>query len=184
MKKIILILASSIITTSSFAQVFFTKSGSISFNATSKSIDEIKATNKAVACKVNTTTGDVEFVVLVKSFVFANNLMQEHFNEKYLESNTYPKSTFKGKITNLADVNFAKDGTYKTNVSGSLTIHGITKTTTSAGTVTVKGSKVILNSAFNAPLVDYKITVPSAVADKIAKNAAIVVNCTLDPLKK
>jgi polyisoprenoid-binding protein YceI len=185
MKKILLI--STLILSlgiSATAQVLFTKNGSISFNATSKnSPEKIEATNKAVACKVNTTAGDVEFVVLIKSFVFKNQLMQQHFNENYVESDKYPKCNFKGKITNLSSVNFTKDGSYAVTVDGTLSLHGVDKKVSTKGTITVKGGKVSMSSTFNIKLPEYKINIPNEVKDKVAQDATIIVSCNLDGKK-
>jgi hypothetical protein len=164
------------------AQVYYTKTGTISFNSSS-SVEKIEATNKGVGVKLNATTGDLDFVALNKSFVFAIQLMQEHFNENYMESDKFAKSTFKGKITNISAVNFAKDGTYNVNVEGNLSIHGVTKKVKVPGTVTIKGGKVNLNAKFVVTLADYGIKVPNEVKDKISKTSTIAVSCSLDKLK-
>jgi YceI-like domain len=185
MKKIITILAMAAISATSFAQIQFTKSGTIEFKSTTtNTVDKVAATNKSTVCKLNTTTGDLEFGVLIKSFVFVNDLMQQHFNENYMESDKLPKSTFKGKITNIADVNFAKDGIYKANVEGTLNIHGKAKVVKYNGTITVKNGKIAIGAIVNIPLADYAIEIPSAVKDKISKEIVTTITCNLEPLKK
>ena len=87
-------------------------------------------------------TGEIAFNLLVKSFEFKIALMQEHFNENYMESDKYPKASFKGKITNLDKINFKKDGVYPAEVIGDLTIHNVTKPLTAKGTLEVKGGTV------------------------------------------
>jgi hypothetical protein len=164
------------------AQVYFTKSGSINFNSSS-SVEKIEAKNKNVACKLKAATGDFDFVALNKSFVFAIQLMQEHFNENYMESDKYPKSTFKGKIVDIGKVNFAKDGSYPVNVEGTINMHGTSKIVKVPGTVIVKAGKVVVSSSFSINLADFGIKVPGEVKDKISKTSKITVNCTLDPLK-
>ena len=101
--------------------------------------------------------------------------MQEHFNENYLESDKYPKATFKGTLTNLNKINFSKEGTYPATVSGNLTIHGITKPITTNGTITVKNKTLLVNCSFNVLLSDYKIEIPSLVKDKVNNKVAITV---------
>src|SRR5579872_4846522 len=142
------------------AQTYMTRTGQINFDATTKSSPErVEAKNNEVACIVDATTGDVRFQVLIKSFKFERELMQEHFNENYLESDKYPKSEFKGTITNLNEVNFGKDGAYTAKVSGKLTIHGVTNDVTEPGTITVKGNSIVLNAKFTIKLKDYNITI-------------------------
>ena len=156
------------------AQTYMTRTGKVDFNATTKSSPEkIEAKNNEVACIVDAKTGDVRFQILIKSFKFERELMQEHFNENYMESDKFPKSEFKGMITNLADVNFGKDGTYNAKVSGKLTIHGVTNDVSQPGTITVKGNSVVLAAKFAVKLKDYNINIPAVVADKVDKEAAI-----------
>lgn len=165
-----------------YAQKYMTKTGSIDF--TSKApLETIEGKNKAVASLLNTESGSLDFVVNIKSFVFEKQLLQEHFNENYLESNTYPKATFKGKIEQHEKINFTKNGEYNVQTSGSLTIHGITKQVKQAGKLIVKDGKINLQSNFPILLNDYKIAIPNAVKDKISKEVKVNVNCVLDPLK-
>lgn len=161
--------------------VQMTKTGKISFYSRAKSIDKVEAENNEVSSILNPQTGDMVFAVLIKSFHFASALMEEHFNENYLESGKFPKSTFKGKITNLAAVNFAKDGAYPVTVEGDLTMHGVTKTATAPGSVTVKGGKVSATAKFQVKLKDYSISIPSLVADKISEDIDITVDCKYEP---
>jgi hypothetical protein len=183
MRILILTVVFFIIMASAKAQVFFTKSGNINFNSSS-AVEKIAAKNNNVACKLNTTTGDLDFVVLNKSFVFDIQLMQEHFNENYMESDKYPKSSFKGKVSSATAINYTTDGTYKVTVAGTMSMHGISKQVSVPGTITVKGGKITLNSSFAIILADYAIKVPGEVKDKISKDSKIIVNCTLEPLKK
>ena len=119
----------------------------------------------------------------MKGFEFERALMQEHFNENYVESNKFPKAEFKGAITNNNAVNYAKDGVYPVKVSGQLTMHGETKTIETNGTVTIKNGKINTLAEFAVLLADYKISIPQLVADKVAKTATIKVDCMLDVLK-
>jgi hypothetical protein len=179
MKKIIAIL---LISYSATAGTYFTKTGTISFKGKSK-VEKIEAINKSAACKLDATTGAIDFIVLVKSFVFDSQLMQEHFNENYLESDKFPKASFKGKITNLAEINFAKDGVYKTNVQGVFTIHGISQTINGAGSITIKNGKVSITSSLGVLCSTYKIDIPSAVKDKVSNEVNIIIACNLEELK-
>ena len=109
--------------------------------------------------------------------------MEEHFNENYMESTTFPKSDFKGKITNLSDINFKKDGIYKTKVEGAMTIHGVTKTIQADGSLEVKGSTVKISAQIPIVPEDYKVEIPSIVRDKIAKSITVNVDMSYDPLQ-
>jgi YceI-like domain. len=90
---------------------YFTKSGKISFYSKS-SLENIEAHNKSVTCVLDTKTGNLQFAILMKGFEFEKALMQEHFNENYVESHKFPKADFKGQVTNNAMINYAKDGSY------------------------------------------------------------------------
>jgi len=164
---------------SSKAQVFFTKNGMISFYSAAP-IENIKADNNQVISIINTTTGELQFSLLINAFHFKKSLMEEHFNENYMESKKYPKASFKGKITDLSKVNFKVDGTYPVTVSGDLTIHGVTNKVTSTGTIAVKGGVISASSKFPVKLSDYKIEIPKIVKDNIAKVVDVTVSCLYD----
>ncbi|MBL7831812.1 MAG: YceI family protein [Saprospiraceae bacterium] len=110
--------------------------------------------------------------------------MQEHFNENYLESSKFPKAMFKGKIDNLKDINFKKDGTYKANISGNLTIHGVTKPVKTTANFQVNGQRINATTDFSVVMKDYKVSIPSLVKDKVAKTATIQVEANYQQLKK
>ena len=102
---------------------FFTKTGKINFNATAPSSPEkIEGVNKAVTCVIDIKTGNMQFAVLMKGFEFERALMEEHFNENYVESSKFPKTEFKGSVSNNATVNYTKDGVYPVKVKGKLEI--------------------------------------------------------------
>ncbi len=184
MKKLVFLFAVAVLAATNLdAQKYFTKEGNITFHAGTK-VEDIDATNAAATCIIDAGTGDMEWSALVKGFKFKRALMEEHFNENYMESNTYPKSTFKGKIENISSVKFTADGSYKVKVSGKLTMHGETKDVTTDGTIVVKAGKITADSKFYVNPADYKIAVPSAVQDKISNNIEIVVNANLAELKK
>ncbi len=146
-------------------------------------VENIDAVNNEATSFINTKTGDIVFAVLIKSFRFEKALMEEHFNENYMESSKYPKSDFKGKINNLNEVNFQKDGEYAVKVSGNLTMHGVTKPVTADGKITVKGGKVFATSKFKVKLDDYKIERPAVVANKIADTIEVTVEADYEPKK-
>jgi len=179
--KTFILLALCLITISynATAQKIYTKNGNISFFSKTN-MEDIKADNNQVMSVLNTQTGELQFSVLIKSFHFQKALMEEHFNENYLESGKYPKSTFKGTITDVSKVNFTTDGTYPVSVSGDLTMHGVTKKVTTKGKIVVAGGKITGSTVFSVALADYKIEVPKLVENNIAKNIEITVNCLYD----
>jgi polyisoprenoid-binding protein YceI len=142
------------------------------------SVEDIQANNYASVSTIDPTTGDVVFSVPMQSFEFEKALMQKHFNnDKFLDTKQFPKAKLKGKITNLSQINFEKDGTYKANVEGELTIKGVTKTIKEKGTITVKGGKIEVQSIFNVTLADYGITfVKGKPASNIAKTVELTVH--------
>ncbi len=162
---------------------FFTKSGKIYFNATS-SMETIEATNEKAVSKLDVTTGTIEFALLMKAFSFEKALMQEHFNENYVESDQFPKAAFKGTITDIKTVDLQKNGTYPVKVKGMLTLHGETKEVMTDGTLTVKdGNITSAKSQFKILLEDYKIIIPSVVKEKISKDVLIKVDLNYEPYK-
>src|SRR5437016_4448488 len=104
------------------AQVFYTKSGRINFYSKAP-LEDIEASNKTADCVLNISTGSIMFSVLIKGFEFQKALMQEHFNENYMESNKFPRATFKGTIVNLSEIDLSKPGNYPVRVKGQLTMH-------------------------------------------------------------
>ncbi|MGB3008582.1 MAG: YceI family protein [Chitinophagaceae bacterium] len=181
---LLLFFASLVLTVSSFGQKYFTKTGKITFDATSASSPEkVEAVNRTSTCVMDTKSGAIQFSVLIKGFAFERALMEEHFNENYLESTKYPKAEFKGTIENNDAVNYAKDGTYAVTVKGKLIMHGVTRDVETKGKLVVQGGKINTLAEFSVLLADYNVSIPGLVADKVAKTAKIIVSCLLDPLK-
>ncbi len=158
-----------------YAQKFMTRTGQISFFSHTP-LENIDAINNEASAVLDGSTGAIIFQAAIKSFKFERALMEEHFNENYMESDKYPRADFNGKITNLSTVNFSKDGSYNVIVSGKLTMHGVTKDVSTPGTLTVKGKEVTAQSKFKIIPGDYNIKIPSLVKDKIAKEISVSVN--------
>ena len=165
------------------AQKYVTKNGFIRFYSDAP-IEKIEATNRQVNAALDATTGDFVFRVLMKSFIFEKALMQEHFNENYVESDKFPNATFLGKIININEVNFSKDGNYPAIVEGKLTLHGETKQISEKGTFEVKEGKLIGKAKFNISLPDYKIQIPNTSVNNISKTIEITVEVVLDKLSQ
>jgi hypothetical protein len=181
MKNIIITGLLAIISLTSFAQtIYMTRSGQVSFFSKTP-MENIEAVNNEVTSMLNPVTGEIVFAILVKSFRFEKALMEEHFNENYMESDKIPKSTFQGKITNMAAVDLSKDGTYPVSVEGDIVIHGVTRRVISNGTAVVSKGKILVSSAFTLKPADFKIAIPSLVEEKIAKTIDVKVNCQYEP---
>ncbi len=182
MKKLTTLVLAACCFLSVSAQKQFTKTGHIWFYSHAP-LEDITAHNYQVTSIMSTTTGDMAFKVTMTAFQFEKALMQDHFNEKYIESEKLPESTFKGKITDLSGIDFSKDGSYKVKVEGDLAIHGITKLVNADGTIAVKGGKIFAQSFFQVAVADYEIKIPSAVKDNIAKVIDIHVDISYEPMK-
>ena len=176
MKKIIfsLIAVLAVAISSADAQKYFTRSGKISFYSDAP-LEKIEAVNNNATSVIDAESGKMEFAVLIKGFQFEKSLMQEHFNENYMESSKFPKALFKGEITNLDAVNFKEDGEYAADVKGDLTIHGVTQPKEAAGTITIKDGKISATSKFEITVADHEIEIPSVVRDNIAKTVLVKV---------
>jgi polyisoprenoid-binding protein YceI len=164
-----------------YAQTYVTKNGMIRFYSEAP-LEKIEAVNRQVNTALLVSTGDFVFKVLIKSFNFEKALMQEHFNENYLESDKYPEATFLGKITNIKDINFTKEGIYPATVEGKLTIHGQTQLVKQNGTLEIKNGAVTAKSKFNILLSDYNISIPNTVVNKISKSIEVTVEVMMTKL--
>ena len=181
MKKIIILLTTIIIgiNGSCFSQVYFTKNGRISFYSKAP-VEDISADNNQVISVLNTQTGALQFSVLNNAFHFPKAMMEQHFNSDYMESDKYPKSTFKGTVTDISKVDVSKDGTYPVTVTGALEIHGVSKDVTTPGTITVKDGKISASSTFKILLKDYDIKIPAIVKNNISETIEITVSCNYE----
>lgn len=178
MKKIflsLLLLAS----LGSIAQTkMLTKNGKITFEASVPAFEEVKAKNESVTVVLNPSTGEIASLALVKSFRFKVALMEEHFNENYMESDSYPKATFKGKIDNF---NVAKLTATAQNftIKGKLEMHGKTKDITITAAIKKTGDGIDIDSNFTVNTDDYGIDIPSVVSKKVSKKVSVKLDATL-----
>lgn len=184
MKK--LFLAAIIIVTTTFfckAQIYKSVDKGLNVSFFSETpLENIDAKSNIGSSLLNTSTDSVAFRLPISSFQFDKALMQEHFNENYMETPTYPNATFRGKINEKVD--YKKDGIYKVTCTGKLNIHGVEQLRTINGTITVKGNDVILDSQFFVKTADHKIDVPKVVFEKIAESIKITVNAKYAPYVK
>jgi hypothetical protein len=184
MKKVFLtFVALGLLLTAASAQKFMTRDARISFLSETP-LEKIEAINKSGSAVLDAETGRMEWKVLIKNFIFEKKLMQEHFNENYMESHKYPNAVFKGEIVNLKDVNLSKDGAYNVRAKGKMTIHGVERDIEVPGKITVAGGKLNIASDFLVACADYNISIPSVVRDNIAKEIAVRVEATLTPIQR
>ena len=167
MKKQLLIFVLGLtISVQATAQLVNTQSGETSFFSETP-LENISAKNNQVAAIVNTATGDIAVKIPMTQFVFPNKLMQEHFNENYVESGKFPAASFRGKIVETID--FKKDGVYDVSAKGILEVHGVKQDRTIKGKLTIAKGQTTLESSFDIKLVDHKIDIPTVVFAKIAE---------------
>ena len=144
-------------------------------------IEDIKAATSSGVSVYNATTGELDFSVPISTFQFEKAFMQQHFNSDYMESDKYPRAIFKGKIQEHIDV--AKDGTYPINVTGDLTVHGITQKRTIQGTATIKNGIISMVSEFMVKCADHNIDIPQILFYHIAESIKVTVSATYNPYK-
>ena len=159
---------------------YYAPSGHIWFYSDAP-LEDIEAHNKKAVSLLDISTGELVFSVPMKDFIFRKSLMQTHFNENYVESDKYPKATFKGKVTNIREVDFKRDAVYKVQVKGILTIHGQDKTIDTVGTLQVKGNQLVGKSKFSVTPQEFGIKIPRLVRDNIAKRIDITVDMLYVP---
>lgn len=149
-----------------------TKTGQITFEASVPSFEEVKATNEAVSCVLNTKTGEIASLVLLKGFRFKIALMEEHFNENYVESNKYPKATFKGKLSDF-DATALDTSPKKLKLNGTLEMHGKSKEINTVAIIRKKGNDIEIITDFDVNPDDFNIQIPKIVRQKVAKTVNI-----------
>jgi hypothetical protein len=160
-----------------FAQKIMTRSGVIKFEASVPSFEPVSAVNNSVSAVLDQSNGDFATLALIKAFKFKVPLMEEHFNENYIESSKYPKATFKGKIINFDATKLGSTAKY--DLEGDLTLHGTTKKIKTKITLVSKDGKLYLTSNFTVKVQDFDIAIPSVVQSKISQDVNITVDFIL-----
>jgi len=178
MNKLILLFLLLICFSKGYAQIFITRNGYIGFFSKTP-LEDIKAESRQAYAVIDASKKNLAFTCLVKGFLFKKELMQEHFNENFIESDKFPKANFLGNYT--GDVNLSKDGSYKVQVKGQLTLHGVTQTIDVPATLEVKDSKLIGTTEFKLTPGDFDIKIPALVREKIAKQIDVHVLAECNP---
>jgi polyisoprenoid-binding protein YceI len=161
--------------------VFIADSGEVTFYSYAL-LEDIKATSKSVNSILNTVNNEIAFMIPMRSFQFGKALMQEHFNEKYMESDKYPQALYKGTINEKPD--YSKPGTYPVTTKGQFTIHGVAKEINEKGELIIDKGSITLNTRFFVALQDYNITKPSLVFNNIADTIEVKLKAVYIPFKK
>lgn len=172
MKKLLTCVFLSVTFFFSDAQPLITRTGYISFFSKTP-LENIKGENKQVNAVIDLSKKKLAFLLLMKGFLFDKAIMQEHFNENYVESDRFPKASFTGVYT--GEVDPTKDGAYPIVVKGSLTLHGVTRSVEAPSTIDVKEGRLSARSNFKIKPADYNIKIPSLVKDKIAQQLDVMV---------
>lgn len=175
---LVLLLAITVASSVQAQDKYIDKNGTIVFEASEQAFEPVKAKNESVTVILNLATGDIASLALVKSFRFKNSLMEEHFNENYIESETYPKATFKGKLVDF-DVSSLTEEETKFTVEGKMNLHGKEKQINTTLSISKSGESILVNGAFTVTPEDFDIEIPSIVKDKIAKNIEVSLNFNL-----
>ena len=165
-----------------FSQKMMTRTGEIKFEASMPAFEEVAATNNTVSCILDESKGEIAALALVKAFKFKSPLMEEHFNENYIESSQFPKATFNGKIVGF-DASKLSAAKTTFDLEGDLTIHGVTKKVKTKIMLGSNTGKVNVTSSFLVKPQDYNIEIPSLVKNKIAENVKISINFILELMK-
>jgi polyisoprenoid-binding protein YceI len=175
--KIACFLLSLMIAQSGVCQKYTLESSMVSFYSDAP-MEDIEAKNSKTVSIFNVGTGEIVFSIPIEHFEFEKDLMKQHFNEKYLESDKFPKATFQGKISG-----FTPDakGAQEASAKGKLTIHGVTKEVEFKGTIEMTDNKPVLKSNFKILVADYKIPIPQLLWKNIAEEVEVKVEFAYKP---
>jgi len=160
-----------------FSQKMMTRTGEIKFEASMPAFEPVAAINNSVSAIIDKSNGEFAALALIKAFKFKVPLMEEHFNENYIESTKYPKATFKGKIINFDASKLTTSENYY--LVGVLIIHGVTKKTRIIFILVLKDEKLFLTNSFSVKAQDFNIKIPSIVKSKVSEDVNITVNLVL-----
>jgi hypothetical protein len=178
MKKITLLILCFFVGNIIFSQKMITRSGQIKFEASVPSFEPVVAVNNSVSAILDESNGELATLVLVKAFKFKVPLMEEHFNENYMESSKYPKATFNGKIINFDSSKLNTSEKY--DLEGDLTIHGVTKKIKTKIILVSKDRKLYVSNSFTVKAQDFNIKIPGIVKSKVSEDIKITIDFILD----
>ena len=169
------------ISSSLYSQLYKQIEGKVRFFSEA-TIEDIEANNEKALCRLRASDSSIVVMITNTAFNFEKPLMEEHFNENYMESEKYPHSIFKGKVTNGMD--FSQDGEYHVTVKGTLSIHGVEKEREFKGIITKKGDDLTLHTVFEVTVAEHGIEVPSLYIENIAEVVEVTADFKLTLSKK
>lgn len=181
MKKILLSTSAIFFSAHLFAQIYIANKCVIGFLSKTP-VEDIAGINSSTKPLLNAGTGDVQMKIAMTGFIFEKPLMQEHFNENYVESEKFPVCIFKGKINEKVD--YTKDGETKVTVTGKLNLHGVEKDRTIDGVITIKGGVISLSSNFKIKFADHNIIIPGLYSGIIPEDTDVKMEAVMEPFKK
>lgn len=145
-------------------------------------LEDIQAASKGLNSILNTSNNEIVFIVPMTSFKFKKSMMEEHFNENYIESHKYPNAVYKGKINE--NIDYSKDGEYEVTSTGTLALHGVDKTRTEKGKMIIKEGKISIHSEFTIAIKEHNIEIPKLVVQNIAEIVKVNFIASYSPYKK
>ena len=163
------------------AQRLVDRNGQVAFEASEALFEPVAAKNESVTAVLNTESSEIASLALIKGFRFKNSLMEEHFNENYIESETYPKATFKGKLLDF-DIANITDAPQQVRVDGKLELHGKEKAIDTYLNIGKNSGAIIITGSFIVTPDDFDIEIPSLVKNKIAKEVKVSLEFNLKAL--
>ena len=166
-------------TNSLLAQQYLTKNGTASFYSYAP-IEDIEAVNNKLGGVIDISNGQFAFKIAIQDFIFPNSLMQEHFNESYMESEKFPNSTFTGVISDVSTLDLSKEQSI--DVSGNFLLHGINRQMNMTTTISLKDEKLNISSQFDIVLDDFNIDIPKIMMYKIAEVINVNIEMNLQKL--
>jgi hypothetical protein len=176
--EIIICVACLLISAAFYGQKYSTRSGNLKFEASVPSFEEVAAENKSASAILESSNGDFAVLSLMKGFRFKVALMEEHFNENYVESDKYPKAAFKGKIEGF-DISKLSAEPKTFTITGDLTMHGKTKKITDTARISKSGGNIIVVGSFYVKPADFDIEIPKVVSSKVSEKVEVTYNLSL-----
>ena len=175
MKHLLLILGVLVsLTSTSFSQTYMCQAGSISFFQ-STPVEDIDARSNRLLSVLNPANNAIAYKIDVRTFIFEKSLMQDHFNENYIESSKYPYATYVGVINEKID--WTKDGVYDITSTGKLTLHGVTKDITEKGKLSIHNGEITISNMFNIKFTDYGVEIPKLLIKDLSDTVEMNINC-------
>lgn len=182
MKIIVFVIWIALLSNATAQTKYIDRTGKASFFS-SAPVEDIEAHTSQAVSILDIQTGEIVASILMKSFDFKKALMQEHFNEKYIESDKFPKATFKGKVTNLDQFDVTINGKHTLDINGEITLHGVTQPISVKAEAIITDGVIQANAEFPLVVKDFKIEIPSLVRNNIAEKVKVTVSFNYQTMK-